>query len=75
MFVHFTIYDTEHNPPKIHKYSIKNSVFPIFIRFQNTYENLFHGFGNLVIWLWKSFGNMLRVVFMNPVFRHKPLNI
>jgi len=27
--------------------------------FQNENENEFHGFGNLDIWLWKSFGKVL----------------
>ena len=27
MIVHFTIYNTKHNPPKIMKYIIKNSIF------------------------------------------------
>ena len=26
--------------------------------FQNVSEIVFHGFGNLVNWLWKSFGHM-----------------
>jgi len=30
--------------------------------FQNVNENIFHGFENLVIWLWKSLGNMFRVI-------------
>ena len=27
---------------------------------------MFHGFGNLVIWLWKSFGNIVKGVCMHP---------
>ena len=28
MFVHFTIYNTKHNPPKVYKiYIVKNSIF------------------------------------------------
>ena len=65
MPVHFNICNTKRSLPKIHKYSIGNNVFPIFMVFQNAYENVFDGFGNLVVWLWKSFGNML--VFANPV--------
>ena len=26
---------------------------------QNVNENVFHGFGNLVIWLWKSLGGIV----------------
>ena len=29
--------------------------------FQNANENEFHGFGNLVIWVWKSFGKVLEI--------------
>jgi len=29
---------------------------------QNANENNFHGFGNLVIWLWKSFGHFSKGV-------------
>jgi len=31
--------------------------------FQNAKKNVFHGFGKLVIWLWKSFGNILKGLF------------
>ena len=31
---------------------IENSFFSMFIGFQN--ENEFHGFGNLIFWLWNS---------------------
>ena len=34
--------------------------------FQNSDESAFRGFGNLVIWLWKSCGNMLIVVLYRP---------
>ena len=33
---------------------------------QNTNENVYHGFGNLVIWLWKSFGIIVKGVRMKP---------
>ena len=33
--------------------------------FQNAYENAFHGFGNLVVWPWKGFGNIFRGVCTN----------
>ena len=36
-------------------------------RSENVSRNVLHGFENLVIWLWKSFGNMLRVVCVDPV--------
>ena len=29
--------------------------------FQNVNENVFHGFGNLVIWPWISFGKVLEI--------------
>ena len=32
------------------------------MEFQNLNENEFHGFGNLIIWLWKSFGNFFKVL-------------
>ena len=44
--------------------------FSIFMGCQNGNENVFHGFGNLVILHWKDFGNMLRVVYLNPVLRY-----
>ena len=56
MPVHCAIYNINHNLPKIIKYSIENNAFLfIFIELQNGNENVFHGFGNLVIWLWNSF--------------------
>jgi len=36
--------------------------------FQNAKENEFHGFGKLVIWLWKTFRNFLKGVCMNPEY-------
>ena len=45
--------------------SVENSVSMI-IGFQNANENDFHGFGNLVIWLWKSFGNFSKGVCTDP---------
>lgn len=59
MLVHSTIYNSIHNLPKIMKYSIENNVSSILMRFQNANENVFYGIGNLVMWLWKSFGNIL----------------
>jgi len=40
--------------------------FFIIIEFQNANENEIHGFGNLVVWLWKSFGSVFRGVCTNP---------
>ena len=37
--------------------------------FQNVNKNKFHGFGNLLIRFWKTFGNMFRVVRAYPVFK------
>ena len=34
---------------------------------------MFNGFGNLVIWLWKSFGNIFEVVCTNPVLKFSML--
>ena len=39
------------------------------MEFQNRNENELHGFGNLVIWLWKSSGNNCKGVCTNPVPR------
>ena len=33
---------------------------------QNANENVFQDFGNLVIWLWKSFGNIFKGVCTIP---------
>ena len=30
-------------------------------------KNVFHGFGNFIIWLLKSFGNVFKGACMNPV--------
>jgi len=49
MFVHFTIYNSIYNLPKIINYSIESNVFSIFMGFQYVNKNVFHGFGNLVI--------------------------
>ena len=50
MFVHFTIYTTEHNPPKCFKtYIVQNSAFQLLWGFN------VNGFGNLVIWLCEVF--------------------
>ena len=60
MFVYFTIY--KHNPPRRSwNITLKIAFFSIFMGFQNANENVFHGFGNLVIWLWKSIGNVLEL--------------
>ena len=54
----FTICDIKHNLPKNHKnIALKNKIFSIFMEFHTANKNLFHGFENLVIWLWKSLGN------------------
>ena len=47
---------------KIIKYAIENNIFSILMGFLNANENVFHGFGTLAIWLWISFGNILRAV-------------
>ena len=65
MFVYFTSYNGKrHNLPKIISIALKN-VFSLFMVFENTNDTICHGFGNLVIWLWKSFRNILRVVCMD----------
>ena len=35
--------------------------------FQNANENVFYGFGILIVWLWKSFGNIFKGVRTYPV--------
>ena len=47
-FVPVTISSMQLNPPK----DCRKYRFSIIMRFQN--ENEFHGFGNLVAWLWTS---------------------
>ena len=60
MLVHFTAYSASHNPPTSYKIYRRKQRFSIFTGFQNAYENeFFHGFGNVAIWLWKGFGNLL----------------
>ena len=54
MFAHFTIYHTEHNPPKHSMYRGQQR-FSIAMGFQNADENEFNGFGTLVVWLWRCF--------------------
>ena len=39
--------------------------------FQNENEKVFHGFEDLLIWLWKGFKNIFEVVFMNPTMSAK----
>ena len=55
----------------IHQNSIKciieNSVFCIVMGCQNANEEEFHGFGSLVIWLWKTAGYFFKGVCTNPV--------
>ena len=52
MFVCFTICNSIHNLPKVIKYSMENSVVcSISMGLQNVNKNVFHAFGNLVIWL------------------------
>ena len=34
--------------------------------FQNANEIMLHGFGNFVIWLWKSFGKICKGAGTNP---------
>ena len=65
MFVHFTIYNGKHIPPKTIKYVIENSVF----LFQNGNEMEFHDFakfGYLALEMfWKSFGIVFKGIFMS----------
>ena len=60
---------------KVTKSSIENSVFSIFMGSQNVNENVFHGLGNLVIWLGKSFGNIFEGVCTNPVYLQNSYNL
>ena len=61
MFVHllFIIQNTIHQ--RIIKCIIENSV-SLLLWVSNANENEFHCFGNLVIWLWKSFGKVLELI-------------
>ena len=75
MFVHFTIYNSKHNPPKNYKIYYGKLRFYIIMGFQNVDENEFHGSGNLVLWLWKSFRNIFKGVCTNPnniLFQESP---
>jgi len=45
------------NPPKHHK----------ILHFSNAHEHVFHGFGNLVIWLWKTVGEVLEIFLKKSV--------
>ena len=63
MFVHFTSYNTKHNPPENHKMECQKYCFSIGMGFQITHENEFHTFGNLVIRLWKSLENISKKSF------------
>ena len=60
LFVHFTIYDTKHNPSRNYKMHRRKSRFSIIMGLQSAYENELYGFGNVVIWHWKSFDNPFR---------------
>ena len=64
MFAHFTIYKMKtQSTKKVTKYSIENNAFSFLMEFQNASENVFHGFGNLAVW--KSFGNIIKVICTN----------
>ena len=65
MFTHFTIYSTKHNSPKHYTISHPKWCVSISMEFRNPNENEFHGFGNLVTWLWKCFGNFFNGVCTN----------
>ena len=49
----------------IHQKNCKIYFF-IILEFSNGNENEFHGFGNLVIWLWKIFESILERSFKKP---------
>ena len=60
-FVCFSIFNTKHSPSKIIVYH-REWHFTIVMGFQNANENEFNGFGNLVMWLWKSYANFSKGV-------------
>ena len=71
----FTSYNTKHNPPKNYEIYRQKQRFSIAMVFQNANENELHGFRNLVIWLWKNFGNISKGVFTTPLkFPDLPLH-
>ena len=45
----------------IMKYGIENGVLSIYVGFQNANENVFHGFGDSIIYLWKLYGKILEM--------------
>ena len=47
MFVHFTIYNTEHNPSKNFIVYHQKCCFSIVMGFENANNNEFHGYGNI----------------------------
>ena len=61
MVVHFANCKTKHKPPNNYKIYHRKWRISIFMGFQNANENEFHGFENIVIWLWKSFGKVLEI--------------
>ena len=65
MLVYFTTYNIIDNLPRNDENVALNIIFSIFIGFWNGNKSVFHGFWNFVIWLWKSFGNIFRVVCTN----------
>ena len=67
IFVHFAICNSIHNPPKkIRKYGIEKNFFPYFCGASKCEQKCVSWFWKLLLWLWKSIGNALRVVCTNP---------
>ena len=57
----FTICNTKPNPSKKFQRYHRKWRLSIVMGFQNANENKFYDFGNLVIWLWKSFGKVVEI--------------
>ena len=66
MFAQFTIYDIKQSTKNVLESSIDNHVFYFYEALQNANKNVFHGFGILVVWLWKGFGIITKVICTNP---------
>ena len=66
MFVHFTTYDIKHSPPKNTECSIKTKALIFLWSFKIHKKIYFMVFGNLVVWLWKSFQVVVKGVRTSP---------
>jgi len=69
MFVHFTVYNKEHNPPRKSWAIALKITFSIWWGFENISESVVLVFRNLIALekFWKNLGNILEVVCTSPV--------